>query len=339
MLARIRSYAEADPRQMERHAIAMFLLTGAAVSVGTITAVMYVAGFGATWHSLLDANWKWLALAPIGIAVSHVGYMFAYREVARLGGGPEIDHGQLVALVASGFGPFNPRGGFASDATSLGDLGLDQEGVWLRVVMLAVLEYAVLAPAAFGAALVMVLHHQRARAGLLPSWILGVPAGALVVLILAIVRWRGRSLGKALDRLMHGIGTTISMLVSWPWGTLGWAGMVLYWAGEIAALGGCLAVFDPRRLSGAALILGYATGYALTRRTLPLAGAGPVEAIMPFALTWIYYPLPAAVLTVIAYRVFNLWLTMIPAAASLRHLRRQRPKRSLAAAPARSSTN
>jgi uncharacterized membrane protein YbhN (UPF0104 family) len=326
---------------MGRHAIAIFLLTGAAVSVGTIAGVMYVAGFGPTWHALLGADWKWLALAPVGIAVSHVGYMFAYREVARLGGGPEIRHGQVVVLVATGFGPFNPRGGFASDATSLGDLGLDQEGVWLRVIMLAVLEYAVLAPAAFGAALVMYLHHQKAQAGLLPSWILGVPAGALVTLGLAAVRWRGRSLGKGIDRFLDGIGTTISMLARWPWGTLGWAGMVLYWAGEIAALGGCLAVFEPRRIGNAALILAYATGYALTRRTLPLAGAGAVEAIMPFALTWLYYPLPAAVLTVIAYRIFNLWLTMPPAAASLRHLRRQQARRttnrSLASVPASST--
>ncbi len=72
-------------------------------------------------------------------------------------------------------------------------------------------------------------------------------------------------------------------------------------------------------------MVGYATGYALTRRTLPLAGAGAVEALLPFALTWVGYGLPAAVLAVFAYRVFNLWLPLGPAAAALYALHRRPP--------------
>jgi uncharacterized membrane protein YbhN (UPF0104 family) len=71
-----------------------------------------------------------------------------------------------------------------------------------------------------------------------------------------------------------------------------------------------------------AVVVGYATGYALTRRTLPLAGAGAVEALLPFALLWVGYPLAAAILAVFAYRVFNLWLPLGPAAAALFALRR-----------------
>jgi uncharacterized membrane protein YbhN (UPF0104 family) len=68
------------------------------------------------------------------------------------------------------------------------------------------------------------------------------------------------------------------------------------------------------------MIVGYATGYALARRALPLAGAGVVEGLMPFALNWVGFPLAASVLAVIAYRIFNLWLPMIPAVISLRTL-------------------
>jgi uncharacterized membrane protein YbhN (UPF0104 family) len=56
---------------------------------------------------------------------------------------------------------------------------------------------------------------------------------------------------------------------------------------------------------------------------LPLAGAGVVEGLMPFALTWVGFALAASILAVIAYRVFNLWLPMIPAVISLRRLERQ----------------
>ncbi|HEY2740909.1 MAG TPA: hypothetical protein VGI69_01860, partial [Gaiellaceae bacterium] len=62
------------------------------------------------------------------------------------------------------------------------------------------------------------------------------------------------------------------------------------------------------------------------RRTLPLAGAGAVEALLPFALVWVGYSLSAAVLAVFAYRVFNLWLPLGPAAVGLYHLRRRAPE-------------
>ena len=59
------------------------------------------------------------------------------------------------------------------------------------------------------------------------------------------------------------------------------------------------------RVRRAALIIGYAAGYALTRRTLPLAGAGVVEALLPFALVWVGADLAPAVLAVFVYRFFN----------------------------------
>ena len=68
--------------------------------------------------------------------------------------------------------------------------------------------------------------------------------------------------------------------------------MALYWAGEVFVLWVCLAAFTGDTPSVAAVVVGYATGYALTRRTLPLAGAGAVEALLPFALVWVGYGLP-----------------------------------------------
>jgi uncharacterized membrane protein YbhN (UPF0104 family) len=109
--------------------------------------------------------------------------------------------------------------------------------------------------------------------------------------------------------------------------------MAVYWAGEVFVLWVCLAAFTGHTPSVAAVVVGYATGYALTRRTLPLAGAGAVEALLPFALVWVGYGLPAAVLAVFAYRVFNLWLPLGPAAVGLWHLQRRAPDGAVALAP------
>src|SRR5207244_12795265 len=95
-------------------------------------------------------------------------------------------------------------------------------------------------------------------------------------------------------------------------GAAAFIGMAVYWAGEVFVLWVCLAAFTQVTPSVAAVVVGYATGYALTRRTLPLAGAGAVEALLPFALVWVGYSLPAAGLAVFAYRVFNLWLPLGP---------------------------
>jgi uncharacterized membrane protein YbhN (UPF0104 family) len=102
--------------------------------------------------------------------------------------------------------------------------------------------------------------------------------------------------------------------------------MAVYWAGEVFVLWVCLAAFTRHTPSVEAVVVGYATGYALTRRTLPLAGAGAVEALLPFALTWVGYGLPAAVLAVFTYRIFNLWLPLGPSAAALYALQRRAPE-------------
>jgi uncharacterized membrane protein YbhN (UPF0104 family) len=101
--------------------------------------------------------------------------------------------------------------------------------------------------------------------------------------------------------------------------------MAVYWAGEVFVLWVCLAAFTHHTPSVAAVVVGYATGYALTRRTLPLAGAGAVEALLPFALTWVGFGLPAAVLAVFAYRIFNLWLPLFPAIGALYALQQRPP--------------
>jgi uncharacterized membrane protein YbhN (UPF0104 family) len=103
----------------------------------------------------------------------------------------------------------------------------------------------------------------------------------------------------------------------------GVVGVSLYWLGDIACLWAALKIYNAE-LSTPALILAYATGYVLTRRSLPAGGAGLVEVLMTFALVWVGVDLAPALLGVVTYRLFNFWLPVIPALAALPAVRRMR---------------
>jgi uncharacterized membrane protein YbhN (UPF0104 family) len=325
-LQRCRAYLTADHRRLSPHAYLMFVVTGMALAAAALLGIVWwVVGWGAVFDQLRHAAWIWLFVAAGATVVSHVGYLLAYREVARHDDGPEIHPVRAAALVVTGFGLVVPRGGFAIDSAALCEHGISTREASRRVLSLGILEYAVLAPAAFGAALVLLFQHIDAQDGLLPSWVIGVPAGTAITLLLLPIRGRMRRRGWVRKRLAHSLDAivaTLRMLRTTPNGPLAALGMALYWAADIAALGACLALFGGRHASIAALIVGYSTGYALTRRSLPLSGAGAVEALLPFALSWVSVPLTEAVLAVMAYRAFNLWLAVGPAAAGLRYLRR-----------------
>jgi hypothetical protein len=191
------------------------------------------------------------------------------------------------------------------------------------------LEYAVLAPLVLLAATYMMAKGMKTQAGLLLSWVIGVPVGT-VITVTVLVKWRRRgcpdSWWRPLRRYLDVIDGLLDLLCSVRQAPEALAGTLIYWAAEIIALGGCVDLFAHRRGAVAVMIVGYATGYALTRRRLPLSGAGIVEARMPFALNWVGFPLASAILAVIAYRIFNMWLAMIPAVISLRHMEsRPRP--------------
>ena len=61
-----------------------------------------------------------------------------------------------------------------------------------------------------------------------------------------------------------------------------------------------------------ALVVAYATGYAASRRSLPLGGAGVTEALLTLALITVHVPAPQALLSVVAYRVVNYLVPTLP---------------------------
>jgi uncharacterized membrane protein YbhN (UPF0104 family) len=319
-------YIARHHRDHGRREVAASLAIAVALAAGALVGVAWAAGFGEVATRLAHPHWDWFLLALAGSVASLAGYVVAYRELARVDEGPELPVHHIGALVATGFGVFIPRGGFALDQEALLDAGVPPREAALRVRRLGLLEYAILAPAAFGAALFLLVDGVRDRAGIQLSWIVGVPVGAAVTLVLLRHRTRmltGGRVRKAIARFLEAVARLAELFVPPSKKSLGAAlGMSVYWAGDIVALWACLVAFSGRP-SVSALILGYATGYALSRRTLPFAGAGAVEALLPFALTWVGVPLAPALLSVFAYRIFNLWLPVIPGTPGLLVLKRR----------------
>jgi uncharacterized membrane protein YbhN (UPF0104 family) len=319
----------AHHREHEAHHVVVLMVVAAALSLIATILVAGAAGYVAVASHLRHANTYWFPFAIAGAVAAHIGYTFAYREVAHVGRGVKLGALRAGAIVAAGFGMFIPRGGFAVDIEALEDLGVSREEARVRVLGLGSLEYAVLATGALICAVFLLIDHSRAQHAVTLSWTIGVPAGtALALLAVHYRKWICRGWLKGiLGPPLEAIGV-VGQIVASPrrHGAAAFTGMAVYWAGEVFVLWVCLAAFDRVTPGVAAVVVGYATGYALTRRTLPLAGAGAVEALLPFALVWVGFGLPSAVLAVFAYRFFNLWLPLGPAAFGLYHLQKRAPE-------------
>jgi uncharacterized membrane protein YbhN (UPF0104 family) len=321
-------YVTRHHREHGRREVALSVAIAVTLAAAALLGIAWSAGFGEIAHGLVHPRWTWFGYALGGLIVSLVGYTFAYRELARADEGPDLPVHHAGALVATGFGVFIPRGGFALDQEALLDAGVPPREAELRVRGLGLLEYAILAPAAFAAALYLLVDGIPDRAGVQMSWIVGVPVGTIVTLFLLRHRkWmrEGGRIRETVARFLDAVDRLLQMFVPPRKRCIGAAiGMCVYWAGDIFVLWACLAAFThDGRPSVMALILAYATGYALSRRTLPFAGAGAVEALLPFALTWVGVPLAPALLSVFAYRIFNLWLPVIPGTPGLLVLKRR----------------
>jgi uncharacterized membrane protein YbhN (UPF0104 family) len=301
----------------------LFVVASSLIALGTLFAVTWVAGFDQVAARLRDVDPVWFATAFGAELVAYVGYIFAYREVARIEPGCELPTRDLVAAVAAGFGSFVARGGFAVDVHAFKQAGLTDQEVRVRVLGLGALEYALLAPAACVVAIQLLADGHSPSLGLTLPWAIAVPLGFVAALwtvekreALRVHPGRRRHLAQALDSVY-----VLKRMFAQPKHLLGPLGSAVYWFGDIFCLWACLQAFTHGTPNISLLLLGYATGYALTRRTLPLGGAGAVDALLPFALSWCGISLAAAVLAVFAYRIFNLWLPLVPAAIGLRSMR------------------
>ena len=313
------------PAQATKHLahpsrLTALVVVAALLAAAGLVGIAWAAGLHQVLVRIAHPRWLWLGVAVGGEVVAYLGYTAAYREIARAEDGAELDAPKAAALVAAGFGVFVHGGGFALDRAALRNAGLSEREARRRVLGLGMLEYTILAPAALVASVVVLLFHNSISQSLTLPWIIGVPAGAVVALTALHFRERVAGwpyIGAPLDRGLRALALVLGVICSPRRHRLALAGTLAYWSGDIFCLWATLHAFSARTPPVAQLIVGYATGYALTRRALPLGGAGVVEALLPFSLHWLGIALAPALAAVLAYRVINLWLPIIPALAGL----------------------
>src|SRR2546430_14796475 len=120
---------------LERDAAQHALLVGigAALALGAVVGIAWAAGFGRVAFELRHFDPIWLPVAFGMELAAYFGYVVAYREVARVEGGPRLGLGRAGAIVAAGFGAFVIRGGFVVDRHAPRDAGPEPPGARVRV--------------------------------------------------------------------------------------------------------------------------------------------------------------------------------------------------------------
>lgn len=291
----------------------MLAAVATAVALGAATAMAAVAGFGRTAAALEALSPQWLAIAAGARIVSYAGYTLAHHRVMTAGEDTAIEAGTAARVVAFGAGATSLRGGFSIDARALRGVGASEARASSQVAALAMFEYAVLAAAALVAALTLI-GARGARGPVVWPWVAGVPAGTvLAATVYATLGPRLRDsdlLGGRVRSVIRG-GEILAAQYRRPARSLAaCAGMALYWAAEVLALWAALRAFGVHATAAVA-ILGYATGYVLTPRGLPLAGAGIAEVLLPVGLHWLGIALAPAVAAAFAAELTRL-LVSIP---------------------------
>jgi uncharacterized membrane protein YbhN (UPF0104 family) len=304
-----------------------FLMAIAATSLVLVAAAALgdVAGWESVVRRLGDFVPSFLPICLAGQIVAYLGYILAVRDVSRVDDGPELPLWVMTKSVVAGFGVFaatHSAGGFIVDFWTLRRAGVSRREAIARVLALGALEYAVLAPAALICAIVLIFGigaSGRLQDAMTYPWLLVVPGFLLAGWLTSpkrVERFADPGGGGRVRRLFaHAVAGIwkLRMLAARPRRhALGLVGVTLYWSGDILSFWAALQVFQPR-ISLPALILAYATGYILTRRSLPAGGAGVVEVMMTFALVWVGMGFAGALLGVVVYRIFNFWLPILPA--------------------------
>ncbi|HVS08529.1 MAG TPA: lysylphosphatidylglycerol synthase transmembrane domain-containing protein, partial [Planctomycetota bacterium] len=301
-------------------------------------------GNAADYSRLLEVmgqgNKAWLAGCLAGELLAYTGYVLAYRDLARVAGGPELPYPTVVRVTVASFGATvlgAAAGGQALNYWALRRAHAGRHEAVSRVLALNTLEWAVLGVATALAALAALL----GLAGNVDPvvsipWLVVVPvalAGAVFVSSprrarrLTAVPLEGhrvaRGLRLALADAVAGlvlIRRLLSRPLAYPAGVFGYP---LRWLGDIFCLWSALQAFGAE-LPPAALLLGYTSGYVATALPLPAGGAGGIDASLTYALYLVGLPLAPALLGVFVYRAFSFWLELGIAVALLPTLRRLR---------------
>jgi uncharacterized membrane protein YbhN (UPF0104 family) len=295
------------------------------IAAGAVLLIARVTGADAVGRAFDDLDASWIALIAVAELLTYPAYTIAYRSIARVHGHASLSLPLVARVVVAGFGPFAISGGFGIDKQALEALHEDERSARVRVLALGTLEWAVLAPTTCIVSIVFLVQGANILPSLLWPWAIAVPVGFALGLWASAPR-RAEKLSRlagnrrdALAQVLDGVGVLHTLIRSPREYAGAWIGTALYWAADILAFYGGLRTFGLSPSAGK-VILAYATGYAATRRSLPLGGAGVTEVLMTYSLYWVRQPLAPALAAVVAYRVFNFLLAAMPALIAHRQL-------------------
>jgi uncharacterized membrane protein YbhN (UPF0104 family) len=326
------------------------LLTGVGALVLAVAAVIgigQVTSFKHVMDALRRADGAWFPVCLAGELVAYAGYVAAYRDVARVDGGPILPIWTTVRIVVIGFGAViigSSAGTIGIDYWALNRAGERPHVAVRRVLGVYTLQWFWLAIMAFFAAAVCLAGPWEVPWEMAAAWL------AIVPVCVALAVWvsspgRGERISALpaatvrLERsprtwprwLWHGARSIFSDSVGGVvlvrhlfWRPLSHApallGFPVYWAGDVLTLYAALRAFGvhPPLVP---LVLAYATGFIMTALPLPAGGSGGVEAGLTFSLNAVGIPIAPALLATLVYRVFTLWLPVIPTLALLPQVR------------------
>jgi uncharacterized membrane protein YbhN (UPF0104 family) len=307
--------------QIDWRRVALGGLLALLVGAGVVLLIGRAAGFARLSETLRAGQLGWLAICAIGQVVVFAGYAGAYRRAAAFEDGPSISTGLTLRVTMASFGltQLVAAGGAAAMAVTywaFRRLGFQRREAAVRMVGLNTLVYLVFGLIGWTAALLALLAREAPLAMTL-TWLIVIP----LVLLAArwfteagrVERW-ARPGGNVLRQgLAIGVGAAWwvrrALCAADGRTMLPWA--VCYWVGDAASLWAGVHAFggDP---PFAALLLAYATGYVANSLPVPFIATGAMDAATTFALTAVGVPLDAALLGVVAHRVFAFWLPLVP---------------------------
>jgi len=271
------------------------------VIAGSIALAVFIVGTSSIIHDLLHPSYGWLGLLIGAQIVAYAGYALAYRSLFGLRFRRAAQH------TLYGFSPLVALGGFSYDARTSDSR--------YKVVALGVVEYLLLTPATWLAALAALVWQLHVPSGLALPWVIAFPIGAVGAF--AILKWRLR-FGPRAGLLVDAFYKDCMSLGLKRWLEV-LAGIGIYWAGQIAALYGALRLFDAP-IGLAALILAFTSGYILTQRSSPASFSGLIVILLILMLHLVGVHNGAAFLATYSFLVVSLLLPIGYLAATHRKI-------------------
>lgn len=321
--------------------VGLVLVAGAVAGIGQITSVHHMT------RALDRADGRWFPVCLGGELLAYFGYVAAYRDVARVDGGPCFSLWTTTRVVAIGFGAYalgTSAGILGFDYWALHRAGEPPRAALRRVLALNSVEWMILGIYACLAAAIVAAGGGSAPLAMVLAWLIVVPACILAAawvsssrrsdLLTNLARERVR-LGRAPHTwgpwLWHGGRAVLSdsiggvvivrhLLAKVRTHVGGVFGFAAFWAGDITTLYAALRAFGIHP-PVPALVLAYCTAYVVTMLPLPAGGSGGIEAGLAFSLNAVGIPLAQALVATLVYRFFTLWLPIVPAALATTQIR------------------